>query len=161
MSADRFKAAQAGREWRTPRDLTLLAKLCEGSGLSGIQAEVVRLSFSRHDAEQISMAIGRSVQDARYLAGRAEARLKRSQSWIYGALARDLREVLSCLKNTFNPNPRVSVFRKIAGGYDSDPVRFRSRLFGEAVEDLIHEEGRLLRTLPHLLKSRCEGAEAG
>jgi hypothetical protein len=154
MNGTRFTARQAGPEWRTPKDLTLLARLCEGSRLTAIQAEVVRLATSRYTYAEIASCLSIRYEVARDVALRAEARIRQNQSWVYGALAREIQTTLSCFRNTRNLNPRPAVFRKVAGGYDTDPVRFCSRLYGEAVEDFIAEPGRLLKTLPLLLEGR-------
>jgi hypothetical protein len=154
MGAARFKAEHAGDSWLTPVDCRELAKLCEGAGLSCIQAEVVRLTTAKHDPASIALFLDLSEERAQGVAAQAEWRIRRSQSWIHRALRHELKLVLECLRNTFNPCPRTAVFRKIAGGYDTDPVRFRSRLHGEAPEDLIDEEGYVLRSLPRLLVGR-------
>lgn len=157
MRRTRFVASQAGREWRIPKDLTELAKVCEGSRLTPDQAEVVRLAAMPYTYAEIAAYLSMSYTRARDVALRAERRIRANQSWVYDALTREIVGTLASFRNTFDPNPRAAVFRKIAGGYDTDPVRFRSRLTGECPEDFIEEPGRLLRTLPILLKDRSAG----
>lgn len=137
-----------------------LARLCEGVRLTLIQAEVARLAACRYTYAQMAATLSIPYAVARDVALRAEERIRQNQSWVRGALSREISGTLDCFRNTFNPSPRAAVFRRIAGGYDTDPVRFRSRLTGEAVEDFLEEPGRLLRTLPLLLKIRSAGRSA-
>jgi hypothetical protein len=160
MNSMRFKAGQAGAAWRMPADLIRLAEVCEGARLTIIQAEVARLVACRYTYTQIGAVLSLPYPVARDVALRAEERIRQNQSWVRGALAREIAATITCFRNTFNPKPRAAVFRRIAGGYDTDPVRFRSRLTGEAVDDFLEEPGRLLRTLPLLLLGRSESRSA-
>lgn len=154
MHGPRFKLDQAGHEWRECQDL---AKLCEGAGLTTLQAEVVRLTALKCDTAAAAEHLSLPRAQVRSIAASTENRLRKSQSWIRAALYREIRAWHECRRNV-NPNPRVTIFAKRPGGYD--PVVLTARPHGEAPEDLIEERGRLLRTLPRLLQARREDAAA-
>jgi hypothetical protein len=152
MQGVRFKADHAGDEWQ---DQTDLAKLCEGAGLTVLQAEVVRLTAMKCDTDQTAAHLDLPRSQVRAIAASSENRLKKSQSWLRGALYREIRTWHECRRNK-NCKPRPDIFRKVPGGYDR--AAFSARPHGEAPEDLIEERDRLLRTLPRLLEGRREEA---
>lgn len=154
MHGTRFKVDQAGEQWR---ELSDLAKLCEGAGLTTLQAEVVRLTALQCDTAAAAEHLSLPRSQVRSIAASSEHRLKKSQSWLFGALYREIRGWHECRRN-LNPSPRVTIFAKRPGGYDA--VRLTARPHGEAPEDLTEERGRLLRTLPRLLATRREDAAA-
>lgn len=154
MQGARFKAEEAGQQWR---DLSDLAKLCEGAGLTTLQAEVARLTALRCDTEETAARLSLPRSQVVGIAASTERRLLRSQSWLFGALYQEIRAWHECRRNV-NPKPRVAIFAKRPGGYDR--VTLTARPHGEAPEDLTLERGRLLRTLPRLLEIRREDAAA-
>ena len=150
MRGVRFVAEPLARSWLDPVDCRELAKLCQGAGLTQIQAEVVRLTTARRTTLEIAEALGLTEYKARGVAAQAEWRIRRSQSWIVHELLRDLKAMLECHRNTFHPKPQAPIIRKVPGGYDTVRLRAKPLL----AHDLLDEEGRLLRSLPHLLEGR-------
>ena len=156
MRGSRFQAEPLAESWLNPVDCRELAKLCQGAGLTQVQAEVVRLTTLRLTHAEIAAELALTEYDARRIAYRVEVRLRRTQSWIGKSLTEDLRAVLDAFRNTFNPKPSLPIYRKIPGGYDT--VRFRAKPEGSLPEDLLSQPGYILNSLPRLLESRTMDA---
>ena len=155
MRGQRFQAEPLPNSWLHPVDFREVADLCAGSRLTAIQAEVVRLTITGCTHAEIGIALGIAAYTARGIAAQAEWRIRRSQSWITRAITEDLKALLAAHRNTFHPKPPTPIYRRswgAPGGYDT--VRLRSRPL--LADDLTLEEGRLLRSLPHLLEQKAK-----
>jgi hypothetical protein len=155
----RFLRSQAGEQWQAH---PLLAELCEAARLSAEQAEAARLASLDLTAAQmrsaLSLLIGHRIT-ARSLRAKvrvAEARLRAVSGDLVLIHREETRALLIALGNVRRANPCRHVYRERLGTHDREPVKFASRLYGEAVADLMYAPGRFVRDLPTLSRIQRE-----
>jgi hypothetical protein len=155
MTAMSFRAAAAGIHWQ---GLELLAGICERAGLSVDRAEAARLVAGGCPMERLAPALSEALgewvsgRQARRKAWEAGVRIRRSRPDLARCHREQAVEMLGCMRNVVPANPPVCIYPEQWGTVGRDPVRFRSRLLGEAPEDLVRHPLRFLRDLPRLLE---------
>jgi hypothetical protein len=154
MPVMKFRAAQAGVHWRGAE---WLAPLCEQADLFVDQAEAARLATAGLGIGALARALSVLCRapvprrQARRWALQAEARLKRTRPDLVRRHRDQAAWVLECVRNVRPAQPLPHVYRERWFGYDREPVSLRSRLHGEAPEDLTRRPLRFLRDLGTLL----------
>jgi hypothetical protein len=163
----RFIRAQAGEPWSSH---PLLAELCEAARLSDIQAEAARLTSLDLTVSEIATSLsnltGRRItaRSARAMVRIAEYRLRSVRADLVSIHRRETKALLVALGNVRSASPSRHIYRERLGTHDREPVRLASRLYGEAVADLMFRPGRFIRDLPRLeriLREQDEERAAG
>jgi hypothetical protein len=147
-----FRASEASLNWHGNERL---ASACEHAGLSPLHAVDARLVAAGCRLEAISAEIGLGYREARKRVREAAKRLRQARPDLAAQHRREARELLACVRNIRPAQPAVAIYRERWWGHDAEPIRFVSRLDGQAPEDLTRSPWRFLRDLPRLLESRA------
>jgi hypothetical protein len=136
---------------------------CEHAELTCTQAEAARLCAQGLTYSQIAAHLSLRYRAALRTARAASRRLRACHGHLLRFYYREsLPEVLACLRNARDCRPPgVAVYgERPGGGYDSQPVSFRSVPLGGRAEDHRLSSDQFLRVLPRLLRE-YERAAAG
>jgi hypothetical protein len=157
FAADQAPTHWCGAEW--------LAAVCEGAGLTVLQAEAAKLLVDGCSRERFPPALSVIMQErmtrkrAEFQAWQAGILIRRSRPDLAGEHRRQARELLACHRNRTACCPPVLVYPEHWGVVDREPVRLKSRLEGEHPDDLVRHPLRFLRDLGRLRRALCASGE--
>jgi len=130
-----------------------MAWLFRRARLTRVQADVAKLAARKYTYGEIAGCLGLSYTACRNAARKAEGKLIEAHPWLISRLTREIKVLLDCMRNVRDTRPaRVLLYRERSFGWERDPVTLRPRPEGECPEDLATEPGRILASLPALLR---------